>query len=98
MNDVLVAIISAVGLLAVALVANRGRQHAKAARQQVENDHDTNLRVEGDDRHRELVDRIEGVASDVRIIRSQHGDHLARLETRLDDLERTQPAPPKKRR
>lgn len=94
MIEVLVAIIGGAGLIAVALISNRTRQHAKATRAQVENDHTTNLREEGDDRHRELVHRLEGLASDIRGLRRDVGrltdtdhDH----EKRIDDLERTQP-------
>lgn len=100
MNEILVAIIGAAGLVAVAIIANRTRQHAKAARDQVENDHATNLRVEGDERYHETIRRLEGIAADIRGLRKdlgRHDDHLARHEERLDQLERTQP-PPKKRR
>lgn len=94
MSDVLVAIVGAVGLLSVALVANRGRQHAKAAREQVENDHATNLRVEGDDRHTEILQRLEGLASDIRGVRRDIG----RIDERVIELERTQPRPPIRRK
>lgn len=98
-EGIIIAIVAACGGVMVALL-NRTRQHSKAIRDQVENDHSTNLRVEADDRHAELVHRIEGIASDVRGIRrdlGRHADHLGRHEERLDYLERTQP-PPKKRR
>lgn len=94
MTEILVAIVGTAGLILVALIGNRARQHAKATRDQVENSHTTNLREEADDRHRELVRRLEGVASDVRGIRrdlGRHTDHLTDHEKRLDLIERTQP-------
>jgi hypothetical protein len=54
-----VAIVSTVGLLVNTLIANRTRQHARAARTQVENNHfdangnPINLREEQDERHDE---------------------------------------------
>lgn len=95
MTEVLVALLGAVGLLATGLLANRGRQHAKAARDQVENHHNTNLREEGDERHAEnkalletvltrvddLGERVTGVKADVRGIRRDIG--------RLADADRT---------
>lgn len=50
---VMVAIITGVPGVIAAVLANRSRQHARAARVQVENDHTTNLREEGDSRHTE---------------------------------------------
>ena len=47
--------------LVALFVSNRGRQHAKAAREQVENDHSTNLRDELDKRHGENVRRLRSL-------------------------------------
>lgn len=58
MTELLVAIVGAVGLVAAAL-ANRGRQHAKAARAQVENSHSTNFREEFDRRHEENSEKLD---------------------------------------
>jgi Flp pilus assembly protein TadB len=60
--EVLVATVNAAALLAVALVANRTRQHAKAARAQVQNSHNTNLREELDERHNDNVHRFEALS------------------------------------
>lgn len=95
MTEILVALIGSVGLITVGLLANRGRQHAKAARDQVENHHNTNLREEADDRHAEnkallenvlervsgVDDRLAGVKSDIRGLRRDVG--------RLYDADRT---------
>lgn len=101
MIEILVALVSAVGLVVVALISNRTRQHAKAARAQVENSHDTNLREEADERHKQNVELLNALASDIRGLRrdiGRHTDHITRHEERLDELERTQPTPPRKRR
>lgn len=58
MIEVLVATVTTVGLIVVAVISNRGRQHAKAARDQVQNSHNTNLRDELDSRHRENVSNL----------------------------------------
>lgn len=73
-------------------VANSGRRHAKRARYQVENNHDTNLREEGDDRHLENVGLLNGIQSDIRGIQSdirgirrdvgRHSDQLLDTLTR----------------
>jgi len=57
----IVAVITTIGLVVVALISNRSRQHAKAAREQVENAHSTNLREELDERHGENVDRLDSI-------------------------------------
>lgn len=51
--------LSAVALVMVALISNRTRQHAKAAREQVANSHSTNLREELDDRHVETNAKLD---------------------------------------
>jgi hypothetical protein len=48
MTEVLVAIVTTGGLVITALLANRGRQHTKATRDQVQNSHATNLRDDFD--------------------------------------------------
>lgn len=93
------------GLGLIAALANRTRQHAKASRNQVENDHSTNLREEQDTRHRESmaairelrthVDRrFDATGSDIRGLRRDIGrltDSDEHLEERIRDLENTQP-------
>lgn len=65
-DDVWIALISTLGLIVVAvigngLLANRSRQHAKAAREQVENSHDTNLRDDIDTKHESNVKRLREI-------------------------------------
>lgn len=74
MTEVLVAAVTAAGLLAVALISNRGRQHAKATREQVQNAHPTNLRDDIDhlkDQNDQILDRLDG-----------HERRLERIERR----------------
>jgi len=51
---------------------------AREAREQVKNDHDTNLREEGDERHGEQMKALKELARDVRGLREDH------YETRKD--------------
>jgi hypothetical protein len=82
-ENVLIAIIAGVPALTAALLANRGRQHAKAARAQVQNSHNTNLREELDERHNENVGKLDEL---VRWQRTHQGEALAR-DSRLRRLE-----------
>lgn len=104
-ESVIIAAISAMGLVLVALIGLVGRisvkvtrigKDAAVAREHVANDHfdaegnPINLRVEQDERHQELLDRIDsvsthtnqqfdGVRSDIRGIRRDVGrvtDHV----------------------
>lgn len=65
MAEILVAGITALGLIIVAAVGERTRQHAKATREQVQNSHSTNLRDDLDD----IKDALTAL-----------GERLARLE------------------
>jgi hypothetical protein len=56
--DIIVAGVNAGALVLVALVSNRARQHSKAARQQVQNSHSTNLRDDLDGVHAVLDDVV----------------------------------------
>lgn len=58
-ESVVVAIVTTIGLIVVAVISNRTRQHAKAARDQVQNSHSTNLRDELDTRHVENVGKLD---------------------------------------
>lgn len=65
-ESVWIALISTLGLIIVAvigngLISNRGRQHAKAARAQVENSHELNLRDDIDEKHDANVSRLEQI-------------------------------------
>lgn len=104
-----VAVTTVAGILVIVntIVANRARQHSKATRAQVENDHSTNLREEGDERHaentgllRDLLERISGVKSDIRGLRRDIGrlaDADRTHEERIHELERTHPPRPKEK-
>lgn len=94
--EIWIALIAAGAAVVSAAIANRGRQHSKAARAQVENSHPTNLREESDDRHAEIMQSLQevkvdqaGMKSDIRGIRRDIGRHADQLR----DLEKTQPRP-----
>ena len=81
-TEILVALISALGAVVAATVAavasvkvNRKidvvKQDAAAVRDQVENSHKTNLRVESDSRHEETRRWFEGLSRDVGGLRSE---------------------------
>lgn len=81
-TEILVALISALGAVAAATVAavasvraNRKidvvKRDAAAVRNQVENSHDTNLRVEADARHQETLALFAGVSKDIGGLRSE---------------------------
>lgn len=82
--------ITTVGLVLVALLGllaglqDRTRRHAKAARIQVENDHTTNMREEGDDRHHQNTRTLGRIEDMQAFLIVQHFTH----EGRLDALER----------
>lgn len=111
MIEVLVAIVGGAGFVSVALISNRGRQHAKAARVQVENNHRDadgnviNLREEGDERHtantqllKQLIAAQHAIQGDIRGIRRDIGrlmDADASHADRIHQLEKTQPKPKK---
>ena len=83
---ILVAAITGIPGIAAAILANRGRQHAKAARVQVENDHDTNFRDDQDKQSDQLslgLRLLLGAKSDIRGLRRDIG----RIYDRLDEHE-----------
>lgn len=84
-------LITVVGTL-LGILIDRGRRHAKAAREQVENSHETNLRDESDERHGENVSRLSTLEDGQLQLRKAVGsiqDHLG--------IERTIPRPPPRR-
>lgn len=98
LGGVAVAIVTAIGLILVAIV-NRTRQHSKAVRVQVENDHSTNFRDELDTRHTEILEKVDGamkaiaalgksvgsVRDDLRQVRDElQGEREDRLELRRE--------------
>lgn len=92
--EIWIAIIGAIAAMGAAGLANRGRQHAKATRAQVENSHTENFREETDTRHLEIMDMLRlfqsnqiGIQSDIRGIRKDLGRHTDQIR----DLEKTQP-------
>lgn len=92
---ILVACITGIPGIVAAVLANRGRQHARAARIQVENDHTTNLRDDQDEKHAEtagqnnlLINLLMGAKSDIRGMRRDTGrlaDRIEAIGSRLDD-------------
>lgn len=109
--EVLVAIVTTLGLIVVTVLTNRTRQHAKATRTQVENNHvdaegkPINLREESDERHAEnssmlaqLLKIVTGMQGDIRGMRRDIGrlaDADAKHDERIHDLEQTTPRPPR---
>lgn len=99
MNELLVAIIGASGLIGVALISNRGRQHAKAAREQVENSHQTNLRDELDTRHEENLATLTEHSEKLDELVTWKDTHQAQANkalARIAEIEKT--IPPQRRR
>lgn len=88
-----VAIISAASSIAGAIIANRGRQHAQAARVQVENNHSTNFREESDERHAENQRALKWIAQRVNWLT----DMAIGNRSRIRDLESTQPPASRRR-
>lgn len=82
-----VAIVALVATVAAAWLANRGRLHAKEARDQVQNDHKTNLRDELDKRHAESMFKWQSTADDVRTIRNEVKLLRAGWETNRADID-----------
>lgn len=115
MTEVVVAAIVTFGTVITALlgylgiVATSTRRHAKAARNEVQNSHDTNLRDDLDLKFAGLADLVTGLVGDVggikediRIIHRDAGEDRRALESerkRIRDLETTRPqqaiTPPK---
>lgn len=97
---IMVAAITGIPGIAAAVLANRGRQHARATRVQVENDHSTNLRddldkskVSADDANDKLslgLRLLLSAKSDIRGLRRDIGRIYNRLdhhENLLDDIQ-----------
>lgn len=60
--QIIASVFTAVGLVVVAVITTRTRHDARAAREQVQNGHSTNLREELDDRHEETRGWFRGLA------------------------------------
>jgi hypothetical protein len=78
MVEILVAGITTLGLILVAVITNRTRQHAKATREQVENSHETNLRHDLDDHGRKIDSLAARFERFVEIYEAEHPPHRRR--------------------
>lgn len=88
-----VAMITGIPGIAAAVLANRGRQHARAARVQVENDHTTNLRDDQDKQSEQLslgLRLLLSAKSDIRGLRRDIGRIYNRLDHHEDLLDSIQ--------
>lgn len=91
---IMVAAITGIPGIAAAVIANRGRRHARAARTQVENDHTTNLRDDQDKQSDQLslgLRLLLSAKSDIRGLRRDIGRIYNRLdhhEDMLDDIQK----------
>jgi Mg2+/citrate symporter len=92
-----IALVSAAGLVLAAFMTvivallNRTRQHARAAREQVENSHTTNMREENDERHSENTTRLVNLQVNVAHILgilTDHGDKIIDSQVRIADLDK----------
>lgn len=101
----LIAVMGSLGVSIIGLFATRSngkkisaiQADTKASRAQVENSHTTNLRVEQDERHNEIIarfnsqdKRLTNVESDIRGIRKDVGrldNKGEKLDDRIHDLE-----------
>lgn len=106
MVEIVIALLNGLALVVVAIIGQsvRGRlkrveKDGAATRTQVENNHDTNLREEADERHeenaghlRQIVLDIGGLRADVRALTAR----VDRQDLRQDEFEHTQPKPPRK--
>lgn len=91
----LVAIIASVPGCLAAIIGLRANSNAKRARFQVENDHETNMRVENDERHHELKSWLRRLDRSVGGVRDDYRLLAERVHT-LEELEMTQPRSRKK--
>lgn len=88
MTEIIVASISAVALIVVAVINVGLRRRVKSIQGQVQNDHSTNLREELDDRHDETRDwfkdlrrDVGGIREDLRWMRGELSSHSQRIHT-----------------
>lgn len=100
-----VAVVGALGGLAAAWIANKGRQHSRVVREQVENDHhdsaNPNLRVNLDaneeaakERSRRVEKKVDRVLTKVAHIENDVGflqDGFRANRSRIQQLEDTEP-------
>lgn len=70
----------------VASRVNRVKADAAAVRDQVQNDHATNMREEADERHRENAGMLRWLVNEVATIRALVGANTSRITTLEDTL------------
>lgn len=88
MTEIIVATIGALALVVVAVIGNGVRRRVKSIQGQVQNDHESNLREELDDRHDETRDWFKdlrrdlgGIREDLRWMRRELSTHSQRIHT-----------------
>lgn len=90
MSEIVVATISTAGLIIVALLNLRMSRRVKVIQGQVQNDHQTNLREELDERHTETRSVLGDIRKDIGGLRSEIRAERAErmlLSTKLHNLE-----------
>lgn len=84
MSEALIStIVASVGTVLVAAIATLGvpmYRDIRRVRHQVENDHETNMRVEQDERHEDLLARFDSI--DERLARGD--ERMGRIETQIE--------------
>jgi hypothetical protein len=109
-----VAILSLIGTLAVVVISNRSRQHARVSRQQLENEHqeteNPNLREDLDAKHAQtaaqldsVLGKLEGVEEDVLFLKQGWRTNRTDIDELMDTDSRRRQAeawgpPPNSRR
>lgn len=105
-EPVVVALITATSVVLVGVLAlvgrvsfqiTRVRRDTEVTREQVANDHDTNLRVEQDERHDENAQKLDAILEEVQHLRGSVRKLWERSDRHTDqihDLELTGPRPP----
>lgn len=101
---ILVAGINTLGLVLVAVIGLRTKRDTKELREQVQNSHETNLRDELDERHESNATILKRIARDLAAFRAEAREEFDRLwrradsnRSRIEELEHTQPTPPRPR-
>lgn len=104
-EQVVIALIGAVALVLAAMIAmiarvnvviTRVRRDSQITREQVANDHDTNLRVEQDERHDENAHKLDVILEEIGHVRGSVRRLWERSDKHTDqihELERTGPRP-----
>src|SRR5699024_1923573 len=96
MDDIVLAIVGALqavtvaGIGAYATIASRTAKHTREIRDQVSNDHSTNLRDELDERHSEVKISIGALATDMIRLRGDTRDNrdaIRAISYRMSNLE-----------